>query len=88
MEQLIAWKNSTIWWKSIWIPNRNTWHAFYIPLCSRLLAFISLLLSILFLWSETTIWSLKTSSRVDLSPLSLWIHRQGMPNYSIQVSVL
>ncbi|GJQ15105.1 hypothetical protein GpartN1_g6896.t1 [Galdieria partita] len=84
LEQWIAWKNGTSW-KSIWIPNSYSWHSFYLLLMSRFLACIAIALSVLFLWSETTIWSLKTSHHWDVSPLSLWIHRQGMSNYAIQL---
>ncbi|EME28391.1 uncharacterized protein Gasu_40870 [Galdieria sulphuraria] len=84
LEQWMTWKSCKSW-KNVWIPNSHSWYAFYIPLICRLFAFMCIVLSILFLWSETTIWSLKTSSHVDLSPLSLWIHRQGMSNYSIQL---
>eukprot|EP00871_Galdieria_phlegrea_P000783 jgi/Galph1/1705/GphlegSOOS_G384.1 len=87
IEDCIAWKHDCSW-KDMWIPSRASLLAFYIPWLYRLFAVLCILLSILFLWSEVTIWSLKTSSHVDLSPLSLWIHRQGMSNYGIQLICL
>jgi len=89
LEDWIAWTNQVTWKQRIAIFHKNAWHTFYFPCGYRFCALIALLFSILVVWSETTIWSFKTfHGYVDLSPLSLWIHRQGMSNYSIQVSII
>jgi len=86
LEDWIAWTNQVTWKQRIAIFHKNAWHTFYFPCGYRFCALIALLFSILVVWSETTIWSFKTfHGYVDLSPLSLWIHRQGMSNYSIQL---